>query len=371
MIDFSTLQGMTIPEGKVTSITRKSDGVVLWKMVASRLPSEYQEVKYVFMPSGAYINSGWVPSEGAKFNIIFKANANSYVFGCGSGPRLAAVQNAEAIQAYNTDNSTWGIYNLYCSAGELVELETYSTGSLDSYVICNGEKFSNGHSAGVNFNTSLKMLIGAWSYNASTTRHGIQKIYYVKASVKGVDAFEMIPCYRKSDGVVGMYDLVSKTFYTNAGTGDFACGPDVGGLTVNLLPSALTPDDTTTVFDGKGYKNGYYASAAEPFYNIDAAFFCSGLMPIPKGQTFYIKGCTIDTSLSHTRFGLMQQTGETINTAVLANWNTDISVETLGTQYYEITINRLVYSAVTAYYFYFSASGTGENVIVSATPITT
>lgn len=138
---------------------------------------------------------------------------------------------------------------------------------------------------------------------------------------------------------------------------------------VNLLESALTPNDITTVFDGKGYMNGYYASAAEPFYNKDDAFFCAGLMVIPTSRTFYIKGCTMDTSLSHTRFGLMTEEGNTINTAVLANWGTAITFTELGEQYYSVYISADSITVSIPYYFYFSASGTGENVIVSATPI--
>lgn len=38
---------------------------------------------------------------------------------------------------------------------------------------------------------------------------------------------DMIPCYRKSDNVIGMFDLVSQTFFTNAGTGVFTVGEDV------------------------------------------------------------------------------------------------------------------------------------------------
>lgn len=38
---------------------------------------------------------------------------------------------------------------------------------------------------------------------------------------------DMIPCYRKSDNKPGMYDLVTKTFFTNAGTGEFSVGPNV------------------------------------------------------------------------------------------------------------------------------------------------
>lgn len=38
---------------------------------------------------------------------------------------------------------------------------------------------------------------------------------------------DFVPCYRKSDGEIGMYDTVSKTFYTNGGTGTFLKGADV------------------------------------------------------------------------------------------------------------------------------------------------
>ena len=43
------------------------------------------------------------------------------------------------------------------------------------------------------------------------------KIY----SIEFVGKAKFIPCVRKSDSKPGMYDTVSKTFYTNAGTGEF------------------------------------------------------------------------------------------------------------------------------------------------------
>ena len=33
-----------------------------------------------------------------------------------------------------------------------------------------------------------------------------------------------VPCYRKSDNVAGLYDLVNNVFYTNQGTGNFIVG---------------------------------------------------------------------------------------------------------------------------------------------------
>lgn len=116
--------------------------------------------------------------------------------------------------------------------------------------------------------------------------------------------------------------------------------------------------------------NGYYASAAEPFYNVDADFFCTGLMVIPERRTFYIKGCTIDTSLSHTRFGLKTEANAQINCAVLSNWGDNIVINQLGEQYYSVYITPNAVEPIgIPYYFWFSASGTGDNVFVATTPI--
>lgn len=39
--------------------------------------------------------------------------------------------------------------------------------------------------------------------------------------------FDLVPCYRKADTVIGFYDVVNDVFYTNEGTGTFVKGPDV------------------------------------------------------------------------------------------------------------------------------------------------
>lgn len=53
------------------------------------------------------------------------------------------------------------------------------------------------------------------------------RLYYFYFNQDGTDVFNMVPCYRKADGEIGMYDLVSKTFFTNAGTGTFTKGAEV------------------------------------------------------------------------------------------------------------------------------------------------
>jgi hypothetical protein len=43
----------------------------------------------------------------------------------------------------------------------------------------------------------------------------------------GVLVRNFIPCYRKSDNVIGMYDVINDAFYTNSGTGTFIKGPNI------------------------------------------------------------------------------------------------------------------------------------------------
>ena len=57
-----------------------------------------------------------------------------------------------------------------------------------------------------------------------------------------------IPCYRKSDNVIGMYDIVTKTFFTNAGTGTFTKGNNVTTVTP-------TPDAPVEIFNVTGDNN--------------------------------------------------------------------------------------------------------------------
>lgn len=53
------------------------------------------------------------------------------------------------------------------------------------------------------------------------------RMAYVKLYKSNILVSSFIPCYRKTDNAIGMYDLIGNKFYTNAGTGTFLKGPDV------------------------------------------------------------------------------------------------------------------------------------------------
>ena len=64
-------------------------------------------------------------------------------------------------------------------------------------------------------------------YTGATGNYGASAIYYHKIYTSSGLVRDYIPCYRKADRKPGMYDLISKTFFTNIGTGEFTVGPEI------------------------------------------------------------------------------------------------------------------------------------------------
>ena len=114
-----------------------------------------------------------------------------------------------------------------------------------------------------------------------------------------------------------------------------------------------------------GYKDGYYASGANE--SPKDGFVLTGLIPYgtKRKDPLYIKGATLDTSLSHCRilsFNAAKQAS--FQSAAGTAITTYYSVETLGTDYYKVT--PISDEAVAnADYLRISLYGTGENLIIT------
>lgn len=87
---------------------------------------------------------------------------------------------------------------------------------------------------GVDYSNSLKYggatsSANIWLFSRANTSGQNLKgdIYYFRITQSGSKIIDLIPCYRKSDSVAGMYDKATGTFLTNSGTGSFAVGADV------------------------------------------------------------------------------------------------------------------------------------------------
>lgn len=131
----------------------------------------------------------------------------------------------------------------------------------------------------------------------------------------------------------------------------------------NILPSALTPKTKSEVWDGKGYRNGAYASSASPYYGTGRSCFCTGAIPYNSGDVFYVKGATLEGS-GHERLSALSQTGcvwckEWANLAGMAQ------VTKMADKYYMLVLNTNHPNYASVKYIMFSAQGTADELIVT------
>lgn len=216
MVDFTTVKAISIPEGDVKVISR--NGTVLWK--AGRLPGAYQEVEYIQSTGTQYIDTGFSPNGATGVEIsLGNVTVNGVLFG-----------------AYN---STWTTgYGMYCNANLNFWYHYYSNSQISFTPPTNfimkfekGKTIINGvQKASISqktFTVSKNLYLFAGNMAGSLEQPTQCKLYYAQIYDDGVLRSHYIPCYRRSDGEIGLYDLVRKEFKTNQGNGTFIKGGNV------------------------------------------------------------------------------------------------------------------------------------------------
>lgn len=300
-MDFSTLKSFVIPDGIVKKI--ESNNKVLWEIKRGSLPNEYQEVEYLEGRDGyqMYIDLGFAFDKAAEIYLtqITRNTGPAYV-----GYQFGATENsgvlrcclsspyAEVATFYGSDGATYGTTQVKFNSNDQInefkiiikkghrEIINLTTGATSGVVTSQAE-----------YTMTNNLYLFAQNYNGNV-RVGNERIicsfkYYDK---NGVLICDLIPCYRKSDNVRGMYDLVRKIFLTNQGSGygyDFATGPLVNVSVKNQVPISIDTDGNI-YNNGLGYKDDYRVrSGGAEIENIGYST-CTGYIPFKKGDTLRI-----------------------------------------------------------------------------------
>lgn len=192
----------------------------------SELPSEYRKVEYLESSGTQYIYTDIPCRSGieceAEVEWVSGGGYDASIF----GGRMATSNRILLIHQYPTRKWTLGYGGSNTNLGEFAYGTKYKVQAktiignqlltIDGLTI-----YSNSSTAEYinNFNASLF----ACTYGDSSTAKlfASARVYTLSVKVDGQNAANYIPCVRKSDNKPGMYDTVTKTFYTNAGTGEF------------------------------------------------------------------------------------------------------------------------------------------------------
>lgn len=189
------------------------------------LPSEYQAVEYIEGTGTQYfeidyIATGNTVSQG-KYQIT-NIQSGKMLFGC----RQSSSQN---FYGFN-----WGgglpykYYNAYVS-GVLTNVnidEGVHKFKKDKGYLYRDDILINSISY-KEFTTPYKMIVFGCKTAGVVGLQPEARIFNLQFYDSDILKIDLIPCYRKSDGEIGMYDLVNSVFYTNDGTGTFLKGNNV------------------------------------------------------------------------------------------------------------------------------------------------
>ena len=183
------------------------------------IPAEYTRLEYLESTGIQYINPHlWIPKDGtAKMEMDAQMKHTSHGW-----------TGANAYMQLNLTNSYYDIISSGSSDTgvpignrDKIVLD-WGNHILTLYV--NGQKLRTKDWSNFSSERSAFMMFHLGSYNGDAIAQG--KIYSLKITINGVVS-NFIPAQRNSDGELGMYDTVSGTFFTNAGTGTFIAGPEL------------------------------------------------------------------------------------------------------------------------------------------------
>ena len=185
----------------------------------SSIPEEYQEVKYIESTGTQYIDTGLVPSVNHSFSIKFSVGylGNCVAFGSRTSGNYASSLNQIYLNV--TNNNEIKLFNIF-GTNDLVLNDNVEANTVFTYKNIHNNNFQLS-------SPSQPYYIFTLNNMGSPSTISNIKMYYFKIYDNNILVRDFVPCYRKSDNVIGLYDKVNSVFYTNAGTGTFLKGNDV------------------------------------------------------------------------------------------------------------------------------------------------
>ena len=197
------------------------NGNVVWKK--KRLPDEYQEVEYIESTGKEYIDTGITGTNNTKVDIEFQATGTNFL---PFGARRTASSDCFAIWAYSSTvgtNLRIGFDGTNGYTGKDTTTDKYHIiHSKDGTYVNNELVWTTGTIR--TFTTPQNLIVFGYYNTATTMALSAIRLYHLKLWENNIIVRDFIPCYRNSDGEIGLYDSINDIFYTNQGTGVFIKG---------------------------------------------------------------------------------------------------------------------------------------------------
>lgn len=238
------------------------------------LPDGYTQVEYIQSNGTQYIDTGVRPSHDSTIAIDAEVLASSQTYWGMFGARRDSSMQFWVF--YNRDESSW--CGRYSSNPNITINGAYAGRhriSLEKNVLkVDNSSSSTGASS---FSSNFTSYIFACNNSGSAQYMCNIKLYRAEVFSDSQLVRDFVPC-KNNSGVIGLYDLVSGQFYTNAGSGVFTAGAIVSeGFTHgDVIPRPPARDYwvvgdiitmpvwTQYIQNVQNVRDAYYAMTASP-----------------------------------------------------------------------------------------------------------
>lgn len=207
-----------------------SGNVLVWDRNNARLPKWFQEVEYIesnwaWNSSWQYIDTWYIPNSNTEIELS-----------------LSNYTNTPWSYQLFWEDTNWATWDWWVS----VVTDNYSWNWPNASTFTHWFRDWNAHLLLLN-NTWLYrdwILVHSWrawqTFTATYTmavfclhrtntyiERSSYRLHYMKIRDNWILVMDFVPCYRKSDWEIWLYDLVNKQFYTNAWTWVFTKWPNI------------------------------------------------------------------------------------------------------------------------------------------------
>lgn len=238
-------EGLTITEDGTISATASTvynagKGISITKG-SRKLPVEYQEIEYIESDGSAIFDTGYLANPSTVIDmdcIVYESSKADWQFLYGS---RSSTYDTTTVFGFVVRHYQRGyIPELWISGEQLGTSSTFpynertilkqNMNELTWYPVSTGESITITGTGSLPTSTTTLAVSGF--KDGSTYTFGPKcRIYSLKISdVNGITR-DYVPCYRISDGVVGLYDLINDTFRYSATSTAFISGPVVSDST--------------------------------------------------------------------------------------------------------------------------------------------
>lgn len=224
-MNFANVKDIQIPQGRAKQI-KDSQGNILWSVV----PKEYQLLQYIQSSGTQYIDTG-IAINYALQKIEQRAVAQ---YTTSSSNRELMGANGYGFWGKSASNklesavgTAPGTITESALVKNSVSLTTNPQNMSVLFTVNNNQYSAIASTFANNLYAVYIFAIGGRS-GAAASFFCKARVYEYEILINDETVAHLVPVKRRSDGVLGMYDLVSQQFRTNAGTGTFTAGTPLG-----------------------------------------------------------------------------------------------------------------------------------------------